>query len=977
MNHTYHTLRATAGLLSSAAALFAVTAMSAQTATPAENKEVLKLEKFVVTGSNIPMASDTKSVPVTLISQGEIEKTGLNANLLEVLQKRMPMLSGNGNLGTTSANTGSGATAGGSNASLRNLNTLVLLNGRRISDNGAGANGNRNFVDVSQIPVSAIERVEVLTDGASAIYGSDAIGGVINIILRSNFQGAEIGGRYGMNTEKGDYSEWSAYVVAGASNDKLSITVSGNWNKTEPLLQNDRSFSSPIVGRTATYSGVVGQGTSFPTAMLANGVNSPKDRNPVGLNATAPNLAALIANGTYVPADFASAAALLDISPYVTLIIEHESKAATADFNAKLVGQQLELFGDFLYSQNNSMSQLAAQPSTPNLTLPAGSPYNPLTIAFPQVAFRYLPAPRIFENDSKLVRYTAGFRGQINDDWKWETAYTYNQTDLFRATRNVLYLPNMNRAVAGGYNSAGVATPGGNYSRVITGFSETGGSFVVQPALDALARAGSVDPASMVNLLGVSWGQFIAKNNSLDVLVSGVVWDLPADKLRFAVGASARKESLSGTPDPNSMQTGPTARQWLGATFFDPFVKDRSVSAAFAEVRVPLAGEGWRKPGLYLLELDAAYRTEDYSDAGRSNVPKYGVVWQPINNEFTVRYSYSESFVAPTLYALYGPTTQGFTPTAVIPAVFGINGQAQQQTGSNPNLVPSTAKTHSFGFAWSPSKIRGLSVSIDYIKVDQKDLVGTVGAASILQDVDINGPASQFASQVSFINFPGTATAVPITAPHQLSAYLAAGNSANGIFVADTNRNIAGQKVEALDVAISYNLPTSAGTWDFSTTGTYFLSYQFQATPFQSYYQFAGHTTNGGVSSQGTIPGFRFYTTASWRKGNWSATIADTYIPEVVDIGPGGLTFAQSTTLQRVPVDSYHSVDLSVNYSIPAKTTEGWMSWLSGVKFTVGVNNVFDEMPPLAPQAWNDNNADISTYNPIGRLWYFSASAKF
>ncbi|HET7537644.1 MAG TPA: hypothetical protein VFJ90_14385, partial [Candidatus Didemnitutus sp.] len=271
----------------------------------------------------------------------------------------------------------------------------------------------------------------------------------------------------------------------------------------------------------------------------------------------------------------------------------------------------------------------------------------------------------------------------------------------------------------------------------------------------------------------------------------------------------------------------------------------------------------------------------------------------------------------------------------------------------------------------------GLSISVDYINVDQRDLFGTLGAAAILQDVDNLGPNSAFVSQVSFVNFPGLAGAVPITAPHQLSAFLAAGNSANGIFVSDTNRNIAGQKVEAVDVAVSYNLPTSMGTWDFSTTGTFFLTYKFQATPFQSFYEFAGFTTNGGVSSQGTIPDYRFYTTVSWRKGNWTAFIGDTYIPSVTDIGTGGLTFATSTTLKPVPVDSYNSIDLALTYAIPSKTTESWLRWLHGMKFTVGVNNVTDEQPPAAPQAWTDNNADISTYNPIGRLWYVSASAKF
>ena len=953
----------------------------AQSAAPSGNtpsEETVKLERFVVTGSNIPMPSDVQSVPVTVLGQADIEKTGLNANLLEILQKRMPMLSGNGNLGTTAANTNSGATAGGSQAQLRNLSTLVLLNGRRISDNGAGGNGNRAFIDVSQIPVAAIERVEVLTDGASAIYGSDAIGGVINVILRSNYQGFETGGRYAFSSAKGDYTERSAYLVGGVSSGKLGVTVAVNWNKVDPLLQADRTISSPITGRTATYSSVVGAGSAFPTAMLASGVNSPRDRNPVGTAATATSLTDLIANGTYVPATFASAGAALDLAPYVTLVIERENESAYVNTNAEIAGKQLEFFADYLYSRNTSMSQLAAQPSTPNITLPAGSPYNPLTVAFPQVAFRYLPAPRIFENDSLLNRFNVGFRGRVNDDWAWEAAYNYNKSELERLTHNVLYAPNINRAVAGGFNAQGTATPGGAFSRVITGFSESSTTFVNQPALDALARASAVDPASMANVLGTSRGDFIASNKQLDVKVSGVIWELPAGKIRFAAGADFRSESLTGVPDDNSRQTGPTARRWLGATFFDPFTQQRNVTSGYGEVRVPLAGEGWRAPGLNHLELDVAYRTEDYSDAGRSNVPKYGLVWRPLDDSLTVRYSYSESFVAPNLYQLFGPTTQGFTNQAVIPGVFGVNGQAQQQTGSNSTLRPSTAESSSFGFSWSPKQVKNLSISVDYLEVEQIDLTSTLGSAAILQDVNNLGTASAFVSQVSFGNFPGLAGAVPITAPGQLGAFLAAGNSANGIFVVDTNRNIAGQKVQALDVNVNYLWRSdSLGTFDLTTTGTFFLSYEFQATPFQQYYQFAGHTTNAGVSSQGTIPGYRFYNNVSWRKGNWTAFVGHTYVPSVIDIATGGITFVQSATATRQTVPSYSTVDLAVGYAVPESTTRELLSWFKGMRVTVGVNNAGDKQPPAAPQAWTDNNADISTYSPIGRLWYVSAAVKF
>ncbi len=965
-------------------ALFALPAALAigQTAAapgnPKPEEETLKLEKFVVTGSNIPMPSDVQSVPVTVIGQADIEKTGLSANLQEILQKRLPMISGNGNLGTTAANTNSGLTSGGSQLSVRNLTTLVLINGRRISDNGAGGNGNRNFVDVSQIPVAGIERVEVLTDGASAIYGSDAIGGVVNVILRSNYQGFETGGRYGFSEASGKYRERSAFAVGGVANDKMGVTVALNWNKVDPLLQNDRAISGVITGRTATYSGVVGVGAAFPTAMLAPGVNSARDRNPVGLAATATSLADLLANGTYVPATFASAANALDLAPYVTLVIGREIESAYVNTFAKLAGDQLEFFGDFLHSKTTSMSQLAAQPSTPNLNLPAGSPYNPLTVAFTPVAFRYLPAPRIFENESVINRYNLGVRGRVGSDWSWEAAYNYNKSKLIRETRNVLYAPNINRAVAGGFNSSGTATPGGAFSRVITGFSESSTTFVTQPALDGTARASAIDPASMANILGTARGEFFVSNKQLDAKVSGVVYELPAGKIRFAAGADFRTESLTGVPDENSRSTGPTARRWLGATFFDYFMRERNVTSAFGEIRVPLAGEGWRAPGLNHLELDFAYRSEDYSDAGRSNVPKYGLVWRPLDETLTVRYSYSESFVAPTLYALFGPTTQGFTAQSIIPSVFGVNGQAQQQTGSNPTLRPSTAESSSLGFSWAPKQVKNLSISMDYLEVEQIDLTSTLGAGAILQDVNNRGSASSFANQVAFSNFPGLAGSIPITTPGQIAAYLAAGNSANGIYVFDGNQNIAGQRVQALDINVNYLWRSeSLGTFDLTSTGTFFLKFEFQATPFERFYQFAGHTSANGVSAQGTIPGYRFYNTVAWHKGNWNATIGHTYIPAVVDIGTGGSTFVQSATARRIAVPSYSTVDLSLGYTVPPSLTKGWMEWVKGMRVTVGVNNLGDKQPPLAPQAWTDNNADVSTYNPIGRLWYVSAGLKF
>ncbi|MBL9194777.1 MAG: TonB-dependent receptor [Opitutaceae bacterium] len=979
MNRKLHSgvRRCLRGMFPGALATLVVTSgVSGQTAAPAPQikEEVTQLEKFVVTGSNIPTASDAVAVPVTVIGQTQIDKTGINANLLEVIRKRLPFFAGNGNLGNTNANVGGNSTLGGSQGSLRNLDTLVLINGRRVATSGANGRGGRNFVDLNLIPVAAIERLEVLTDGASAIYGSDAVGGVINIILRKNMNGGEAGFRYGV--AKGGYSEQSGYALVGANNDRVSATVSATWSKTEPLLQKDRSFSGRIIGRTAGISGAVGQGTAFPTHFLATGVNAPRERVPTGTAATRSTLAELVTAGVYAPATFQSVADSFDIAPYATLILDQEQSSAVANFNFELT-PEIELFSDLMYANTRSASQLAAQPAT-GLTVPAGSPFNPLTVAMTQVAARFVDNPRGFFNDADFIRATVGARGKIGDKWNWEGAYVYNESSVEVRTQNVLYAPNLTRAIAGGYDAAGNVVAGGAYSRVITGFSESSTNFVVQPALDVLARGSGINPASLANILGTSVGNFANELKAIDFKVAGTPYTLPSGDIGIALGAGVVNENLSGIPDENSRNTGPTRQRWSGATFFDPFSKKREVKSYFGEVRVPLTGNDWNLPGVNRLDLTAAFRWDDYNDAGKSDVPKYGLAWRPFDEQLTIRYTYSESFSAPTLFALSGPTTQGFTATNVIPNVFGVNGQAQSRGGSNPNLRPSTAETNYFGFVVSPRAIKGLTVTVDYVDIDQVDLVGGIGVATILQSVEQQGPASPYAAQAGFGNFPGESGYRAVTRAGELGDFLRAGNSANAIYLFDGNVNIAGQKVRALDVNVEYSMKTeSMGKFDFSTTGTFFLDYQFQALPSQRYYEYAGHTTNGGTGSQGTLPGYRFYSSVQWDMGDWSALLGNTYIPEVTDIGTGGIGFATSTTLTRRAVDAYIDWDLQLSYRVKSKSSGSALRWLDGMVLTAGVNNLLDEGPPLAPQAWNESNVDISTYGVVGRLVFIKAGMKF
>ena len=966
----------------------------AEGAAPAA--DAVQLAAFTVTGSNIPTAADAVAAPITIISRDEIERTGVASNLLEVVQARLPSFAGSGNLGATNGNVAGGAaTSGGSQLSLRNLSTLVLLDGRRLPDSGASARGGRSFVDVNQIPLAALQSMEVLTDGASAIYGSDAVGGVVNVKLRHDFQGLEIGGRYARSTRDGDYTQRSAYLVAGAKTDRVSVTVSYSTSGSTPLFQSERPFSNPQRGKSATISGALGQSsTAFPTAFLRPGLNSPSLVTPTGPGAVFANLNELVASGIYQASSVQPIADTFDLAPFVTLTIQSRKRAATLAGAVRLIPDRLEFFVEAMDSRSDSWSQQGALGIT--TAVPVNAPYNPTRSAL-FAAFRYTPDVRRAENAAHLRRLVAGFRGKLGDRFRWEAGYNTNANRLGNSLGGQYYGPNLQLALAGGYDANGNPQVGGRYARIFRNYGApsntttlaqwqaalTPANSLVQPAIDLLARPEGLNPAVFDNIRGATANAFAADLRQIDARISGTLFELPAGPVGAALGADFRAERLGGTPDENSFSTGPTARRWQNGNFFDPIDRRRTIEAGFAEIRIPVAGERQNLPALRLLELTAAYRYENYSDAGASRVPKYGVRWRPAGDELTLRGTYSEAFVAPSLFALYGPTTEGATAAGVIQTVFGVPGFARQRSGANPDLKPSTARTLSAGVVYSPRAIPRLTVGLDYIEVRQSSLVGVAGAANILGSVNAAGPRSPFAAQVAIGNFPTSPDPslpppAPVTSAGQLSALLLSGVSPNVVFVTDSRINIAGQRLKAVDVSANYEFSRAEfGKFNLSTAGTFFLDYQFQALPTQSYYEYAGHVTTLN-EGQGTIPGMKWYSTLAWSRNRWAAALNHTYVASVVDLGAGGIVFAGSTSLRRLPVPSYTTWDASVSHSFRNLALPGGRKLVSELRLTLGVNNLADAMPPAAPQAFGgDVGADLATYNPVGRLWHLSASVRF
>ncbi|HLP25382.1 MAG TPA: TonB-dependent receptor, partial [Acidobacteriota bacterium] len=666
-------------------------AQAAGASNAATDDKVLKLDKFEVTGSYIPFAGTQTALPVTTLDTKAIEATGVTTNVLEVLRKAAPQFSGNSNLGNSNANISSGSTGGGSQVAFRNTQTLVLVNGRRMSYSAVLASGGFQFVDVNLIPVSAVAKIEILQDGASATYGTDAVAGVVNIVLKNDYKGMEVSTHYGFTSNTGKYEERSFSVVGGAASDKTSVTFAAEYTQSDPIFNKDREFSNPTYG-TASFGGVINTRTN-PNVyyVLKPGLNAP----PAGHT----DLATLVAQGIYIPINSSNLISGLgneqqyafNLSEYVTMILQNKRSSAMLNFEHKAT-DDITIFGDLIYTQTKTYSQLNAQPIT--AVLAADNPSNPTTQTM-LVRNRFVTNPRQYYYDTTTIRGIIGARGKFGEKYNWETAANKNVVDQSYTNKNVVNAVLRADAVANGL-------------------------------INLAARQQAPGAVEAAGFFGTALGNATSTLTTYDARVAGELFELPGGPVGFAVGGEYRVESLKQTSDVYSQAN---TFGWESATTLDPFDSSRTVSSVFGELRIPLVGKSQNIPGVYSLELDAAGRFEKYSDTDDPSVPKVSLSWRPFNEEFLLRGTFSKSFSAPTLFNLFGPGGIGFTDSLALDKLGGgsITGQAQSRSGSNPNLMPSRSKNYTFGFVWSPKAVKGLSVTVDYFNIEQTDLISTIG----------------------------------------------------------------------------------------------------------------------------------------------------------------------------------------------------------------------------------------------------------
>ena len=923
---------ALAYVFSAALPYFAV----AQDAAPApsgggQTDQTVQMQKYVVTGSYIPAAADeAKALPVQVIDIPQMQATGVNTNVLDLLRKSVPQIQGGNNFGTENANINGAFTNGGSMVQLRNIDTLVLVDGKRMAPSAVAASGSAGtgiqFVDLNLIPLAAIERIEVLTDGASAVYGSDAVSGVINIILRKDFEGVEIGTHMTMTPKDtgGYWRERSIYAVAGGGNARTHLMFTAEWTKSQPLWERDVSYDNPYYG-TASYPGVISDSNGNFYRLKA-GLNTPPNTTPM-------TLAALVAAGTYVPTD--DVASGFNLSQKPTILNASQKRIATVS-GSHQINEQIKLSAEFLYANTELNYQLNPQPVTASNTTLVGYGVSPIsdtpdtTGLSVTVRNRFIYGPnRIYDNVNNFYRGTATLEGKTNDYFNWQVYGTYNVSYQTAYGFNQI----LNSALL-------TALQNGNINL-----------FAIQQDPTRLNQA---------NIFGTSIGDYRSELYTLNALVNGKVWDIPGGPIEYAAGGEYRKEKLTATADYNSIiPPGASTSLWNNGTSLSPFDNQRHMNAYFAELKVPVTSSKNNIPGLHLLTLDGAYRHESYSDGNKTSVPKFSIRYLPFNDELAFRATYAKSFTAPTLYDLYGPSSSGFTQSPGALDRYDSSGnplgtkwpnlQGHQINGFNPHLTPSHAKSHTYGVVYSPKYAKGLEVTVDYYKIDQNDLISSPGGTlTMMQSVERYGPASPFAQYVTLGNYAFSG-GTHVTSPGQLS-----GNPDN-VYVIQALVNIAEQKQHGWDLNFRYLLPWEKyGRFVINSEWAIVSQWFVKSGPTDPGFDYSGTDAYPGV-----LPKTRSYSTIDWNYKSYGATLAYTHINSV-DSGYGNT------------VNPYNTFDIQFRVDLGRLNSR-----LKGLSFDVGINNFTNQMPPLDRDNWASPPTDAGTYGYFGRSYYADLKIKF
>ena len=923
-----------------ACAFGAVSSVGFALPAAAQEPAAEEVERVEITGSRIKRADIEGANPVMVMDAVQIERFGVTS-IGDVLQS----LPAAGSAINTNNNNGGNGTTTVNIRGLGSARTLVLVNGKRWAPGLGGA------VDLNNIPAAIIERIEVLQDGASAVYGSDAIAGVVNIITRKDFEGVQMSGFIGENISENDGQDEQWDIGFGTASDKGNIYFNISYVEEEPTLAGDREISAvPVFGTPQGFGGSSGtpngrffyfdqdgglqnnQGDGMGGEIPWTGA-SAFNFAPFNYLSTPQERVNLYSQANYELTDNIS----VNVTGFYGNRRSVQLLAPTPLFIGTAAGDGL---GDFVIAEDQPFNIFGQELVSGRGFGEAGDLY-----FFGRRMFE--AGNRIFEQNVDQFQFNGGFEGvfELGDsEFFWDVNYLYADIRQNTLTEGLLNNDRVAQALLGpdDCNAGNGCVP----LNLFGGSTAIGEGTITQEMLDYISFTAQ-------DTAGTTLESYTAN-------ISGDLFELPAGYMAFAAGYEKRWQSGFDQPDALIAAgiTSGNSRQPTSGGF--------SVEEFYIELAVPLIAD---QAFAQAVDLELATRYSDYSNFGDTTNSKVGLKWR-VNDELMFRGTWSEAFRAPSISELFLGQSDSFNTVvdpcnggeagnpnspgcAGIPAAYTQpNPQIRTTIGGNTELAAEEAETFTYGIVYSPEWLDGLSLTMDVFDIEVDNAVSTIGAANILQACANDG--------VSLCS-------------------LVTRNSGGGVTsLLNTNINSGGQVVKGFDGNIRYNTETEYGDFLIQADWTYIdentTIFNDPVTGEDVPFANAGRAFDRNV-----IPRIRSNLTLAWTYEDVTVNYLVRYIHGTTEICDLGNNAAQNAAEQDVCSNpatevggvsenelkaiGYH--DVSVNYFIN-----------DNYRVVVGVNNIWDQDPPLS-YATFANSFDPSMYEIPGQFGYVRFFANF
>ncbi|GMU68354.1 MAG: hypothetical protein AMXMBFR37_06870 [Steroidobacteraceae bacterium] len=863
------------------------------------------LEEVVMVGTRIKRQDVNSVGPVTVMTSEDIAATGVTST--ETLLQRMSV-----SAGFAGNQTNAYWTAGGwgtAQANLRGLGvnrTLVLINGRRAVYGGTGANA---AVDLNMIPAGMIERIEVLKDGASAMYGADAVAGVVNIVTKQGFEGLTFDGRYGQTT-RNDGEELSGDLSFGIQNDEGGLMAAISYLKTDPINMATRAPCTLGVSGDTT----VCVGSANTSGGRATFLTGPQTGQRINFNQVPGG------NGDFYE-PYNAAIHNIETNQWLNAVnpIERTTFSVNGHYN---LGANMRFFTELLYT-DRSTSQIATPATLQEyfvgtgkapFVIPAAHPTNPTGQSI------RLDRRRLVETDVRDTfqetdtwRGVIGLEGSFGSSWSWDASYNKGRSTGIDGSTNVA---NLQRVYDTVFNCNNTTIPCADYLGV-----------------------GDISQAALDYIMFTRRDTGGNEQESLSANITGTIFKLPAGNVGFAAGAEHRTDK--GWRDPDPLVVANIAN----TNAQTPVSGEIEADEIYAEVAVPILAN---VPLVRNLEASLALRWSDYELFGSDTNYKVGLAWEIVES-FRLRGTKSTAFRVPTVPELFGGVSEGQLTTADpchnygvrdpsstiyqnclaagVPTNFVQLGNVIRTTvGGNINLQPEDADTFTAGIVWEPNFLSGLALTLDWWEVKIENSIQSI-------------PGTQKLSLC--YNTPG------FTHPFCGSEFHTRdGLSGEVNFLSAQPSNIGSETANGIDFSVGYDAPIAGLGSVVALNVSYLDEYEVVPYPGATPIDYAGKITGG----RGSYTHWRADLMAGISGERWTGNWTAQYIGEADDInvttGPGS----------HVPAVTYHNFQF------------GW-KFDRGISAVVGIDNAFDQKAPYVA-SWTDANTDTMTYDLAGRRWY-------